>query len=81
MLKKKERKYSCWLSIDDAVYHSAPKRREGCKKIQDIYMKLNYVNLVEQNNLRQGWPNFLDSGPFSEIWAKARATPHDSIFQ
>ena len=26
----------------------------------------------------QGWPNFLDRGPF--FWTKARATPHCSIF-
>ena len=31
-------------------------------------------------HLKQGWPNFLDRGPFSEIWTKAWATPHDSIF-
>jgi len=30
--------------------------------------------------LQQEWPNFLDRGPFSEIWTKARATPHNSIF-
>ena len=30
--------------------------------------------------LVQGWPNFLDSGPFSEIWTKARATLLNSIF-
>ena len=30
--------------------------------------------------LNQGWPNFLDCGPFSEIWTKARTTPHNSIF-
>ena len=29
---------------------------------------------------KQGWPNFLDRGPFSEIRTKARATPHHSIF-
>ena len=25
-------------------------------------------------------PNFLDRGPLSEIWTKAQATPHNSIF-
>ena len=30
--------------------------------------------------LSQGWPNFLGRGPHSEIWTKARATPHNSIF-
>ena len=30
--------------------------------------------------LNQGWPNFLDRGPFLEIWTKARATEHDSVF-
>ena len=30
--------------------------------------------------INHGLPNFLDRGPFSEIWTKARATPHNSIF-
>ena len=29
--------------------------------------------------INHGLPNFLDRGPFSEIWTKARATPHNSI--
>ena len=31
-------------------------------------------------HIEQEWPNFLDRGPFSEIWMKVRATPHNSIF-
>ena len=34
----------------------------------------------KNSSIVQGWPNFLDRGPFSEIWTKARATPHNSIF-
>ena len=35
---------------------------------------------IDGLHLDQGWPNFFNHGPFSEIWTKVRATPHNSIF-
>ena len=39
-----------------------------------------YHQIPKNFDIEQGWPNFLDRGSFSEIWTKARATSHNSIF-
>ena len=63
------------MVITDIVENSISNGR-NVDELRDIFIETKLE--LEKHLINQWWPNFLDRGPFSEMWTKA--TTHNSIF-